>query len=97
MQSFFFYRTPFLASFGLFLQEVLAAASTARGDGTLMIGDSGEDLELWFQVLAKVHNGGDVAASVTVIGCRPDGYHVLVFEVVLIAFIDQLMSPGNQL
>lgn len=53
-----------------------------------MVWHRGEDLKLWFEILAEVHDGRDVTAAVTVVGCRPDGDDVLVLEVVLVAFVD---------
>lgn len=50
---------------------------------TISLGDGGEYGELWFQVLSKVHDGGDVAAAVAVIGSAPDGDDGFVFEMPL--------------
>lgn len=41
--------------------------------------------KLWVQVLSEVHDGGDVAAAVAVIGSAPDRDDGLVFEVPLYA------------
>lgn len=62
-----------------------------------MIGNGREDLEFGLEVFAKVHDRGDIAAAVAVVWSRPDSDHVLVFEVVLVAFVDKLMSSGNEL
>jgi len=62
-----------------------------------MIRHRREDLELWLQVLAQVHNGRNVSAAVAVVGRRPDSDDILVFEMVLVALIDQLMSTGDKL
>jgi hypothetical protein len=58
---------------------------------------SGEDLKLWLEVLAQVHNGSNVSAAVAVVGRRPDGNDILVLEVIFVAFIDQLMGACNEL
>jgi len=45
-------------------------------------------LKLRLEVLAEVHDRGNVATTITVVGCRPDGDNVLVFEMVFVAFVD---------
>lgn len=40
-------------------------------------------MKFWLQVLSKVHDGGDVAAAVAIVGSAPDGDNGLVFEVPL--------------
>lgn len=65
------------------LQKVLSPAASASGDGAAVVGDGAEDLEFLLEVLAEVHDGGDVAAAIAVVGCGPDGDDVFVFEVVL--------------
>lgn len=65
------------------LEEILGAPPSGRGDSTLVVGHGGEDREVWVEVLAEVHNGGDVAAAVTVIGSAPYCNHRFVFEVPL--------------
>ena len=62
-----------------------------------MIWNSAENRKVWLQVLAKRHDRSDIATSVTVIRRRPYGHNVLVLEVVLVAFIDELMSARNEL
>jgi hypothetical protein len=79
------------------LEEVLAAAAAAGGHRAPMIGHGGEDLELGLEVFAQIHNGGDVAAAVAVVGCGPDRHDVLVFEVVFVAFVDELVRARNEL
>jgi hypothetical protein len=49
------------------LEEVVARASTACWDVSLVVGDRREDAELWTEVLVYGHDGGDVAASVAVV------------------------------
>ena len=61
-----------------------------------MIRHGTEDLEVRLQVLAERHDAGDVAAAVAIVGRRPDGYHVLGLEVVLVALVDELMRAGNE-
>lgn len=62
-----------------------------------MIRHSGEDLELWLEIFAEIHNGRDVAAAVTVVGCGPHRDDILVFEVVFVPFVDQLMGTCYEL
>lgn len=50
---------------------------------TVSLRNGREYVELWLEVLSKVHNGSDVAAAVAVIGSAPDGNDGLVFEVPL--------------
>ncbi|KAJ8106556.1 hypothetical protein OPT61_g9452 [Boeremia exigua] len=79
------------------LQKILAAAASAGGHSAAVVRDGAEDLELLLEVLGQVHDGGDVAAAVAVVGGGPDGDDVLVLEVVLVALVDQLVGAGNQL
>ena len=51
------------------LQEVLARASPACWNCTPVVGHRAENLEVWLQILAERHDGGDVAAAVAVVGC----------------------------
>jgi hypothetical protein len=62
-----------------------------------VVGHGGEDLELRLQVLTEIHNGRDVSAAVAVVGRGPDGDDVFVLEVVLVAFVDELMGASNEL
>jgi hypothetical protein len=62
-----------------------------------VIWDRGKDLELGFEVFAQVHNRRDVSTTVAVIWCRPDSHDVFVLEVVLVAFVDELMGSSNEL
>jgi len=79
------------------LQEVFASTSAASGDSTLILGNGAEDAKLGVQILAYVHDGRYIATAVTVIWCRPNGNHRLLREVILVAFVDQLMSTSNEL
>ena len=62
-----------------------------------MVGDCGEYLKLWLEVLAQVHDTGHITTAVTIIWCRPDSDNVLVFEMVFVAFVDELMGTGDEL
>jgi hypothetical protein len=79
------------------LQKVFSCPSSACRDGASVIRYSGEDGEVWFQVFAESHNTSNITAAIAVIWCRPDCHYVLVLKVVFVAFIDQLMSTGNEL
>lgn len=48
-------------------------------------------MEALDQVLAHVHDGGDVAAAVAVVGGTPDGDHRLVIEVPLPLHLSTLL------
>jgi hypothetical protein len=65
------------------LQKVFAAAASAGRDGSAVVWDGAEYLEFLLQVFAEVHDGGDVAATVAVVGGGPDSHDVFVLEVVL--------------
>ena len=65
------------------LQEILSSAAAPGWHGAAVVGHGAEDLELLLQVLAQIHNRGDVAAAVAVVGRGPDCDDVLVLEVVL--------------
>jgi hypothetical protein len=65
------------------LQKVFAAAASAGGDGSAVVWDGAEYLEFLLQVFAEVHDGGDVAAAIAVVGGGPDSHDVFVLEVVL--------------
>lgn len=79
------------------LEEVFAAGASAGGHGAAVIRHGAEDLELGLQVFAEVHDGSDVAAAVAVVGGGPHGDDVFVFEVVLVAFVDELVGAGDEL
>lgn len=49
----------------------------------LVVGHGREDAELCVEVAAHRHDGGDVAAAVAVVGCRPNSDDGLFGEVVL--------------
>lgn len=56
-----------------------------------------EDLKVALQVLVDVEDGGDVTATVAVVGCGPNCHEVRVLEPVLEAVHDELMSPSDEL
>lgn len=70
-----------------YLQEVFRAAIRRRRDVTVSFGNGGEDCEFRLEVLSEVHDGGDVAAAVAVVGCAPDGDDGLVFKMPLYALL----------
>ena len=55
-----------------------------------------EDLEVALQLIVDVQDGGDVTATVAVVGGRPDCYEVRVLEPVLEAIHDELMSASHK-
>lgn len=71
----------------VYLQEVFRAAVRRRGNVTISFGDGGEYGEFRFEVLSEIHDGGDVAAAVAVIGGAPDGDDGLVFKMPLCAVL----------
>ena len=48
-----------------------------------MIRHSAEYLKIRLQILAQIHYRCDIATTVTIVGCGPNGDDVFVFEVVL--------------
>jgi hypothetical protein len=79
------------------LQKVLSPSTSASRHRPLMIRHRTKDLELRLQVFREIHYRRDVSAAVAVIWRRPDGDDILVFEVVLVAFVDELMGAGDEL
>ena len=61
-----------------------------------MIRHCAEDLEVGVQILAKCHNRGYVATPVAVIWGRPHSDHILGGEVILVAFIYELMCSSDE-
>ena len=55
------------------LKEIIVTATSGDRDGALVVGNCGEDGELGLEILSKVHDGGDVTATVAVIGSTPHG------------------------
>lgn len=64
--------------------------------GALSIVHRKEDLELALEVLVDFEDGGDVTASVAVVGCRPDRDQALA-EPVLEAVHNKLMRTCDEL
>ena len=62
----------------------------------MFITDGVEDVEVALHLLIDVEDGGDVSTSVAVVGCRPNGDEVLVFEPVSEAVHDQLMGSSDE-
>ena len=49
----------------------------------IALGYGGEYGEFGIEIFVEVHDGGDVAAAVAVVGRAPDGDHGFVFEMPL--------------
>jgi hypothetical protein len=64
-------------------KEVISCTSTTSWNSSLIFGYRTEYTELGAEVFANVHDGCDVAAAVTVVGCGPDCYDRLLGEMVL--------------
>jgi len=77
-------------------QEVLARVSSTCRYCPLIFRNRGEDAELRIQVFADVHNGSNVTTAVAVIRSRPNSDHGLLREVILVAFIDKLVSTCDE-
>jgi len=77
-------------------QEVFSRTSPSCRYSATMIRHSAEDLKIRLEILADRHDTRDVAASVAVVGCRPDCDDVLGGEVVFVAFVDQLVGAGDE-
>ena len=69
----------------------------ANGHGSAGVLRGVEDLKVALQVLVDVEDGGDVTATVAVVGCGPNRHEVRVLEPVLEAVHDKLMSPSDEL
>ena len=61
-----------------------------------LVFDSTEQLEVGLQIFAHFANGGHVSTSIAVIGSGPDRNNILALEVVLVSFVDKLVSSGNE-
>lgn len=77
------------------LQEILAAPRSGRGDVALVVADCTEELERRSQIVADLAHGRQVPTSIAVVGGTPHRGYVLVVEMVLVALVHQLVSPGN--
>lgn len=94
------------------LQEVFVATSVGRYV-SLILCNRREDCKPRFEILTEIHDRGDVPTPVAVVGCTPDRDNRLVvkmplflmsqslgqiaLDACLVAFVDQLMSSGNEL
>lgn len=65
------------------LQEVFSSSTTSSRNSTSMVRYGTEDLEFLLEILTQVHDGSNVTATVTVVGCRPNSNDILVFEMIL--------------
>ena len=65
------------------LEEIVVATASGSGHSALVVGHGGEDVEAGLEVLAEVHDGGDVAAAVAVVGGTPHGDDGFILEVPL--------------
>lgn len=87
-------NNSFLALVLTLLQEIWSCCS--RWNDPFRIRHCSE--ELWFSCVPvfEDHNGGDVATTIAVVRCRPHSDQLLVKHV-LVAFMDKLMCPADQL
>jgi hypothetical protein len=79
------------------LQKVLSSRAPACWYCPAIIWYSAKDGEFGLEVFFQAHNGSDVATAIAVVRRRPDCYHILIFEVVFIAFVDELMGSCYKL
>ena len=79
------------------LQEILSSALPTGRNSSPVVGNGAEDLEVWIQVFSECHYACDIAAAVAVVRRRPDRDDILVFEVVLVAFVHKLMGTCDEL
>lgn len=61
----------------------------------LIVCHSAEQFERWFELLVDLADGREVSAAVAVIRGAPHGDDILVVEVVLVAFVDELMGSSD--
>lgn len=78
------------------LQEILSSPLPPRRHSPAMIRHRTEDFEIWIEILAKRHDTRHVAASVAVIGSRPDSHDVLGLEMVFVALVDELVGACDE-
>ena len=79
------------------LQEVLPPGPSALRHRSAVLRNSAEDCEFRIQVFPQAHYRRHIPAPITVIRCTPYGYDRPVLEVILVAFIDQLVCTCYQL
>lgn len=79
------------------LQEVLTTSTSPRRDRSTMIRHGREDFEIRLQLIrVQGHDTRDVAAAVAVIRRRPDSHDILRLEMVLVAFVDELVGARDE-
>lgn len=76
------------------LQEIRCCCS--RWDDPFRVGHRSEELRLSRVSVFEDHNGGDVAAAIAVVRSRPHCDQLLIKHE-LVAFVDELMRPADQL
>lgn len=78
------------------LQEVLAAAWSRGWNMPLVIADGTEKLKGRFEVITDFADRGQISTAVAVVWRAPYSDHILVVEVILVAFVHQLMGTCDQ-
>lgn len=78
----------------MFLQEIRCCGS--RWNDPFRVRHSSEELWLSCVSIFEDHNGSDVAAAIAVVRSRPHCDQLLVKHE-LVAFVDKLMCPADQL
>lgn len=64
-------------------QEILGSAASSHWNRALMIRHSRKYRETWIQVFSEIHDRGDVAATIAIVGSAPDGNNGFVIEMPL--------------
>ena len=64
-------------------QEILRSTASGNWNRALMIRYSRKYRESWIQVFSEIHDRGDVAATVAIVGGAPDGNNGFVIEMPL--------------
>lgn len=64
-------------------QEILSSTASGDWNRALMIRYSRKYRESWIQVFSEIHDRGDVAAAVAIVGGTPDGNNGFVVEMPL--------------
>lgn len=55
-----------------------------------------ENDETSVELCIELHNSGDVAAAIKVVRGTPDSNETLIFEPILMSFLDQLVGPADE-
>ena len=79
------------------LQEVFRPSPPTLRRRSTVLRNSAENCEFRIQIFPQVHNRGYIPASLTVVRRRPHRCYGPVFEVKLVAFVDQLVCTGYEL